>query len=745
MKRLRPFLSLFTMALWFCICGFAAPNEALEPPVRLEVNEGFCPNGAVVPLVPLAGDPSALNFWGAFCKVPQKKPLVVRTSSFLAPQYLRIYISGYADLTLALQRVADGSKFFLFPWDTGRWQAYDFSLPPAWRGEPVRLIADYARENDLFLAFSEPLKGIGKVPAGLALDILSRTCLHFFAIMLCALALAAVAILRGLRNVVYAGVIALAGTAVPGYCVFWLTLLSPVWGRYAAVLVLGAAVAGLSLCLRRLDSEGRRILKALLSPILLTGAVTLLVLSTGFLYGGERAPLALAAVRFSHPLPPDNQLPYLLAQRARGKQMPKTFFADWLSSDRPPLQAGVVLSQFPLFYRPLENGYLTVSVLLQSLWIFALWLLLTAFGLKSRAVILALAACLFSGFVFLNSFYVWPKLMAAAYTIGFLAAFVAPKPSERSFLQSWIAPGALLCFGMLSHGGTVFALLAMAPLILLFRRPWQIRRMFATALFAFVLYLPWIFYQNFYDPPGDRLLKYHLAGVEKLDPRSFLQVVAGAYGALSLRQIVDYKEANFAVAFSRGTDSLKSSVILLAELVSPGPSGLSTAARRAAGIRGEAFFHIVPCLGFFGIAPFGLIIGLAKRFRSIEWRTACILWILVFGSIVVWCLLMFGPGTTVIHAGAYATVLLAIAASVLSLWALSARLALLVSLLQMALSFFVNGPAMRILIPNGLLPEGILHVDTLVLCLLSFAAVVALLWKLAQRKPDVATASVSSS
>ena len=551
------------------------------------------------------------------------------------------------------------------------------------------------------------------------------------------------------RQVVHAGVIALAGTALPGYFTFWVSFISPKWGHYLAVLTIALAVAGLVVCLRKLDREGRGVLRALLTPLLLTGAVTLLILSAGFLYGGRRDPMAIAAARFSHGLPNDNVLPFLLADGIRTNYVAKPMNGDWLSSDRPPLQAGIVLSQFPLFHRPYEERYTTVSVLLQSLWIFGLWLLLTAFRLKSRLVMLALATCLFSGFVFINSFFVWPKMLAAAYALGFIAAFVAPRPAKKSPLESWIAPGALLSFSLLSHGGSVFGLVPMVLIIPLFTLPWEdkrwwdFKRICAVGLVAFVLYLPWILYQKYYDPPGNRLLKLHLASVENVDGRTFLEAVKDSYGALTARQILDYKYENLKTAFGRGSANLVHLTALVEALFAR--EGLSKAAMMATGLRGEAFFFVAPCLGLFIFAPYALIAGVAKRFRSGEWRAACALWILVFASILFWCVVMLSPSRTIIHTGAYSTIVLALAGSVVSLWALSPLLAWLVALLQIVLNFLLYGLLLRIPYPNGLLPEGILHIDTLLLCLVSFAAVLGLLWNIGRSEPSPIHETRSSS
>src|SRR6202023_1057647 len=91
----------------------------------------------------------------------------------------------------------------------------------------------------------------------------------------------------------------------------------------------------------------------------------------------------------------------------------------WRSSDRPPMQTCLYLlirSVTPVGDR---SGllYEVSGALLQSLWLPALWCLLTLLRLPRRLIALSLAAVLASGFVIFNAFYVWPKLFAAAFVV----------------------------------------------------------------------------------------------------------------------------------------------------------------------------------------------------------------------------------------------------------------------------------------------------------------------------------------
>lgn len=711
-----------------------AHSQPAAPGMTLTANDGtYCENGSLILLNPEPDDPPHLKTWGTFCHQEDKPSPFAQTSTFRAPRFMRFYAIGWAKSpTFSLQRVSDGLKFPLVPFDQNQthWSWSDYELPADWRGTEVRITAEGAPEKGLWRAFSEPLESGGRAPMGDAIKLLGLTTLHFAALMLCALAVAALAVWGGVRDRVQAGLVTLTATAIPGYFVFWLTFCMPRASRYYAMAFFLAAALALFVALKKLDDAGRAVLKSLFAPLLLTGTVALMVLCSGFLYGGMNDAQARAQTRYLPRLPPDNEIPLLLALGTRLPHVPSPLQGNWLASDRPPLQSGIVLAHFPLFRKPREQGYTVISVLAQSLWVFGLWLLLSAFALSPRAISVALAACLFSGFAFLNTFFVWPKMLAAAYGFGFLAALVAKPPKQLARL-GWAIPGALLAFSLLSHGGTAFALVPAVPLILLWKKPAPVKRMAAAILFGVLIYSPWMLYQKFYDPPANRLLKYHLAGVEQVDPRPFGETLKTAYGKLPWSEIAHYKQQNFSFAFGEGWLSLQRTGLLLRSLVQ---GRWEDAAKRGFELREQMFFHPAPTLGLFLFAPFALLCGLSRRGRTTEWRTACLFWIFTLAASAFWCLAMFGPSSTSIHQGAYVTMLLAFVASVLSLWALWPPLAVLIALIEMGVSFLLNEVLIRVPYPGGLMPEGLLHKDTFALLCAMFAANLWLLVKLGQEK-----------
>lgn len=564
-------------------------------------------------------------------------------------------------------------------------------------------------------------------------SLLIRTLLHFALTVLPCLAVSAYAIRKGVRDVIFAGLLQLACIGLTGYVAFWLWFLSPKLGHLFSVLLPFAGGVFLFLNYKRLDIFGRRIVYQLLGQLALAGAVSLLVLSVGFLRGGFGNPTQTAAERFSHTLPGDNNLPYLFAEGIRQGRVPKPLQADWLSSDRPPLQTACVLSQYAFVFQPRPLGYTVESVLLQSLWIIAAWLLLTSLQIDVRALTLAVTVSLFSGFVFLNTFYIWPKLLAATYVICLFILLFTPK-FEVLRTSNWacILAGVLLAWALLAHGASAFAVLGAAVCMLVFRRRMPVRKLALLIGATLIAYAPWTLYQTFYDPPGNRLLKMHLAGVDAIDNRSFPATLLEAYSHLTPRQFIHDKIDNLKTLGQNSGNFWIEIVDLATHFRKPDtPQWISAA------MRGWMFFHFIINLGFLMVGPFFLLAGIARRYRTLEWRAAAMMWIYVVITTAVYCLLKFTPGTTIIHAGTYATVLLAYLGSVLAVWAFSRRLALVVGCLQIVLHILLYGVFMRGTSPHGLLPLAPIVRGCAALACMALVPVLWLIYKLSHPQPAV--------
>lgn len=565
-----------------------------------------------------------------------------------------------------------------------------------------------------------------------AITIFVSTIVHFALMLLACLAVCALASWRGIRDPLLLGILGMIALASVGYLAFWLWFFSPPAGRFFSLAAPGIAAVCSIWIFTKLDHAARQSLTPLAIPTALVLTVGLLVLSTGFMFGGLDDPFRTAATRFSHPLPGDNDAPYRLAEDVR--RGTPILHGTWHSSDRPPLQAAIVLWQAVYLQHPMRFQYTVISVILQSLWIFALWLFLMAFDLNARSVALALAISLFSGFVFLNSFYVWPKLLAASYVIAFSALLLSDRftaPLQKTTFIPMLA-GALAAFGALAHGGSMFAIIGIVLTMLALRRHVRARSLIIMVLTSFCLYLPWILYQKLYDPPGDRLLKWHLAGVSEPDPRPFPQVLIEAYKNLTFHQFFENKWENEKTVVDHQAEYWSNVFALMNQFRRKDSQSGALALQTASALRVISFFYFAPCTGLLVFGPVALLFGIGTRHRTRQWRLAAISWLYIAMTALVWCLLMFDPGSTKVHQGTYVAVLLAFTGSVLALWALSPWLALVVGTLQVELEFLLYIWLNRPPFPGQPLAGHSLRHGTAALAMGSLMAVLFLFWRLAQ-------------
>jgi hypothetical protein len=280
----------------------------------------------------------------------------------------------------------------------------------------------------------------------------------------------------------------------------------------------------------------------------------------------------------------DEEIPYGLAFLMHAGRDPRSlsyhresgkpfFYGDWRASDRPPLQAGLILLPFPAFtwlVHPIEQPigetvvlraeqifYQIAGTIYQCTWIPCAWLLLASHGLRGRNAMLPLLMIVCTGFFYLNSVYLWPKSLSAG--LGGYACYAVLKWLNRRTVTNGIeATDVDLYLGsvagglaLLAHGGAFFAMLALAGwclmrLLLLRRLVASLKPLLASALLLAALLIPWVLYQKFYDPPGDRLIKWHLGGQQEVDEsRSAWEVVTQAYQSRTVQEHLQLKLRNF--------------------------------------------------------------------------------------------------------------------------------------------------------------------------------------------------------
>jgi hypothetical protein len=439
---------------------------------------------------------------------------------------------------------------------------------------------------------------------------------------------------KNVRALYVIPIAALVGGLI-GYGIFWLHVLSPAIGGWASVLLLAASWLTIIGVVFTKRYRTALLQTDIILPFALMFSATLFY-NAAFL---ACQPIASPSSCYTEGLPMDNLLPQMFAQHV-AEGHPKTLIGDWQGSDRPPLQSGVVLAQAPLVNVSYVGygGYQLLASFLQCLWIPALWAAGRLLKLSAKQLALFLGLCIVTGFFFFNSVFVWPKLLAASYgLLAFCLVFF-----EKPRLLNWVIAGSAVAASFLAHSGVMFTLLPMAAFLLLPRYRPSIKIAAAGALTALVLAAPWFAYQRLYDPPGERLAKWFLAGVITPDTRSTGQSLADEYSKVGVAAVAHNKLEN------------------MRELVGRIPSedtkyGGGVLAR----LRDADFRYLFVGLSVFNIGWVMLLFApIRKKIRSLDTTKLKITFGIAAASLGLWVLLMFGPATTVIHQGSYLTMLL---------------------------------------------------------------------------------------
>ena len=364
------------------------------------------------------------------------------------------------------------------------------------------------------------------------------------------------------------------------------------------------------------------------------------VVAAGCLTGGWDDSLAVASSRYlKQMLPADQLLPMLFADRLHLGMPLKPFFLEWLSSDRPPLPSAPILFQYP-FFTEKNTHYHIISILLQASIIPCAHCLLRTIG-AGRLLASGIAASLaMSGTFLIHSFYVWPKSLPAGLLI-IVAALLFGRDTTRMSLACR-KPGSLIvglatALAFLSHGGSFFAAFPMFAIWALIRPSKHIPYGLLALVPFIILMLPWTLYQKHYDPPGDRLLKWHLAGIPELTSEPFSNAVVRRYKDMSFQEWFEIRSANLRLLW--GDWALTFHNLHPLQTVMGFPQ-----------IRLGSFLHHFQSLGiwFLGYlaAPWAVFICLRRRQNAIP-----LLFLVSFTGLLLWTCLIFRSGQAIIHHG----------------------------------------------------------------------------------------------
>jgi hypothetical protein len=442
-----------------------------------------------------------------------------------------------------------------------------------------------------------------------------------------------------------------AGAGITAWAGFWAWFARPALGAGFAAAMLAVSVVVIAIFGRRGDL-GRFGLSV---PLALALAVSALYTGIVFLRGGPTVNPWVNAAHLLWP-EPDSGIPMVFAAKlaAHAPLGGYLIHGGWRSSDRPPLETGFVLLQWPLWGATgRQGGYQFLGTVLQSAWLPALWVVFRVRGVPAGRTCAAVLATAATGVVYLNTVYVWPKMLAGALALCALAIVVSRDRGDR-WRGAAVLAAALAALSMLAHGGTAFGLLALAPFVFRWRRKLTARVAAACAAAFAALYVPWLLYQRFVDPPGNRLTKWMLAGVVSIDRRGALRAVIEQYRSLSLRQLLGNKWDNVANLFVN-TGILGRPHYEWA--------GSFYGSARVAGI-----YVLVPAAGLLLLGALAPLLPSARR------RLAGVEPLAVFTALAIaaWVALLWGGVEiqTVIHAGPYVALILFIGLCALAVTAL---------------------------------------------------------------------------
>jgi len=494
---------------------------------------------------------------------------------------------------------------------------------------------------------------------------------HLLLTGLPAAAAALLASRAGLRSVPLLLAIAFAGSGAIAYLSFWLYYASPTVGETASFFFAFASAGTIAWCWRHGIDRGA--LVRLATPFALWALASAFVLFLGFAHGGTGEPLPTASIRFSLQLPSDNDIPRFFADYIylNGHHGTPPAFGDWLSSDRPPLQVGYVLAQRPFGWDQTGLHYEILAVIVQQLWVLGLWALLCAAKLTPRTRGLVAFAAIVSDVAIVHAFFVWPKLIAAAFLLAALALVLS---EEWTRLRRRPAAGvlfALLCaLALLAHGSSAFFVLPLLGAAVWRGLPSPAWIGAAIAV-GVVLLGSWSAYQHYADPPGDRLVKWQLGGSLEIDDRGALETIVDSYRAEGFDGTAENKWGNLTQMV--GQNDVDGGLREAADQLGEGNPGKAIIALRL-----PRFFDLLPFLGLLLIGPLAMALALlgGRRPRGPDWSFACFGLAFAAVAALVWALLMFGSpdSKSVLHQGSLAVPLLALCACVAGACAVDLRL-----------------------------------------------------------------------
>lgn len=218
----------------------------------------------------------------------------------------------------------------------------------------------------------------------------------------------------------------------------------------------------------------------------------------------------------------DNQIPTVTAQLlANGSLLSGWGFGEWRPSDRTPLLA-CLLYPAAVILRDLGTWIDTASAstFLQiaafgiiNSWVLPVWIVMRRLRLSRSQIIAGVLLLAATPFMFFNTVYIWPKLLAATLCLSLCLYLAGALGAGRGRSRRWsvalcAAAGSL---AIMSHSAAAVAVVSIL-VAACFARPINWRRILLAGALTAGVVLPWIIWTKYSAPTSQPLPKFLLTG-----------------------------------------------------------------------------------------------------------------------------------------------------------------------------------------------------------------------------------------
>lgn len=470
---------------------------------------------------------STLRLWRNF--TPERGATAGRLESpvfVLERADLFVPVVGYPDSQYAsvyLESQIDQRRFWI---NAGagheQWQSVAITVPKAFVHAPVRLIA-YSDLAGVYIGAGTPYYRINPALPWLPFSRTFSSAL-FSSCYLLLLFFPAVYLLRRYTRLttIESWLPAFVLTALAALALFYLCCLSPSLARaFVRLWLVTALVLAISALRRNWGKEWWTGHGFILIAILLT------VFQACFVFSFSTVSSSFSANDLFYPATwsTDNQIPIIVTQ-AMAKGLPVgelVDFSPWKVSDRTPLlscllfPAATILRHFPH-----QIGASTQGIILQmcgfgiqNAWILPVWVLLRQLRLREEKCLVALVLIAATPFIFFNTIYVWPKLLAATFCmIQFM--FLPNGIGERERFSRQLFPialsGAAAGLAVMAHGSAAIAVLAIYITAIFRHLRTQWHGLTLSGAVALLVVAPWLVWTKIAAPTTNPLPRYLLTG-----------------------------------------------------------------------------------------------------------------------------------------------------------------------------------------------------------------------------------------